>query len=109
MLNNHPASRSAPGIATVTAKGLSGEDTETFFVSPGLELTLIRPARKDELAPRPFSNWLRQRIEAIIWRGQPRIAGRAGASRPTSARLASKWVGRRPFHAESEGPAEPAC
>ena len=24
-------------------------------------------ARKDETTPRPFPNWLRQRIEAIIW------------------------------------------
>jgi hypothetical protein len=30
-------------------------------------LTLIRPARKDERQPRPFPNWLRQRVEAIIW------------------------------------------
>jgi len=28
--------------------------------------TLIRPARKDE-RPRYFPNWLRQRVEAIIW------------------------------------------
>ena len=34
---------------------------------PDLELSLIRPARKDEKTPRPFPNWLRQRIEAIIW------------------------------------------
>jgi hypothetical protein len=38
-----------------------------FFTSPGLSLILIRSARKDEEAPRPFPNWLRQRIEAIIW------------------------------------------
>ncbi len=30
-------------------------------------LTLIRPARKDETQPRYFPNWLRQRVEAIIW------------------------------------------
>ena len=30
-------------------------------------LTLIRSARKDEKTPRPFPNWLRQRVEAIIW------------------------------------------
>jgi hypothetical protein len=28
---------------------------------------LIRPARKDEKQPRPFPNWLRQRVEAVIW------------------------------------------
>ena len=27
---------------------------------------MIRPARKDE-KPRPFPNWPRQRVEAIIW------------------------------------------
>jgi Transposase DDE domain len=67
MLNDHPANRPAPGTGIVTDKGLSGEDTEAFFASPGLELTLIRPARKDEKTPRYFPNWLRQRIEAIIW------------------------------------------
>ena len=66
MLNDQPANRPAPGTAIVTDKGLSGEDTEEFFASPGLGLTLIRPARKDE-QPRAFPNWLRQRIEAIIW------------------------------------------
>ena len=43
------------------------EDTEAFFASPDLGLTLIRPARKDEKAPTYFPNWLRQRVEAIIW------------------------------------------
>ena len=46
---------------------LSGEDTEEFFTSPDLDLTLIRPARQDEEQPRSFPNWLRQRVEAIIW------------------------------------------
>ncbi len=67
MLNDQPANRPAPGTAIVTDKGLSGEDTEEFFAGPGLRLTLIRPARKDEKTPRPFPNWLRQRVEAIIW------------------------------------------
>jgi len=66
MLNDQPANRPAPGTAIVTGKGLSGEDTEEYFASPGLDLTLIRPARKDE-KPRHFPNWLRQRVEAIIW------------------------------------------
>jgi hypothetical protein len=34
---------------------------------PDLGLTLIRPARKDEKQHRYFPNWLRQRVEAIIW------------------------------------------
>ncbi len=67
MLEQQPANRPAPGTIVVTDKGLSGEDTEAFFASPDLDLTLIRPARKDETAPRPFPNWLRQRVEAIIW------------------------------------------
>ena len=67
MLKDHPANRPPPGTAVVTDKGLAGEDTETFFASPDLALTLIRPARNDEKAPRYFPNWLRQRVEAIIW------------------------------------------
>ncbi|HEX5303339.1 MAG TPA: hypothetical protein VFW50_40745 [Streptosporangiaceae bacterium] len=67
MLEHQPANRPEPGTAVVTGKGLSGEGTEAFFASPELGLTLIRPARKDETTPRPFPNWLRQRVEAIIW------------------------------------------
>ena len=67
MLDRQPANRPAPGTVIVTDKGLSGEDTEAFFASPDLGLTLLRPARKDEKAPRCFPNWLRQRVEAIIW------------------------------------------
>ena len=67
MLEHQPANRPAPGTAIVTDKGLSGEDTEMFFAGPDLRLTLIRPARKDEKQPRYFPNWLRQRVEAIIW------------------------------------------
>jgi hypothetical protein len=67
LLKDQPANRPAPGTAIVTDKGLSGEGTEAFFASPSLSLTLIRPARTDEKHPRPFPNWLRQRVEAIIW------------------------------------------
>jgi len=66
MLTDQPASRPAPGTAVITDKGLAGEETEEFFAGPDLGLTLVRPARKDE-KPRPFPNWLRQRVEAIIW------------------------------------------
>ena len=67
ILEDQPANRPVPGTAVVTDKGLAGEETEEFFAGPDLGLTLIRPARKDETAPRPFPNWLRQRVEAIIW------------------------------------------
>jgi hypothetical protein len=67
VLKDQPANRPAPGTAVVTDKGLSGKDTEEFFTSPELGLRLIRPARKDEKTPRYFPNWLRQRVEAVIW------------------------------------------
>ena len=51
MLEDQPVNRPAPGTAVVTGRGLSGEDTEEFFASPDLGLTLIRPARKDEKTP----------------------------------------------------------
>jgi hypothetical protein len=66
-LERQPANRPAPGTAVVTDKGLSGHDTEAFFAADGLGLALIRPARRDERQPRPFPNWLRQRVEAVIW------------------------------------------
>jgi hypothetical protein len=83
MLTGQPANRPAPGTAVVADKGLAGEGTEEFFATPGLDLTLIRPARKDE-PPRYFPNWLRQRVEAIIWTlknqlGLERHGGRAPA------------------------------
>ena len=64
ILQDQPANRPVPGTAIVTDKGLAGED---FLASDDLGLALIRPARKDEKTPRPFPNWLRQRIEAVIW------------------------------------------
>jgi hypothetical protein len=65
LLTHQPANRPPAGCAVVTDKGLSGEDTQAFFA--GLELALIRPARRDEHDPGSFPNWLRQRVEAIIW------------------------------------------
>jgi hypothetical protein len=65
LLAAQPANRPPAGSAVVTDKGLAGADTEAFLAD--LELLLIRPARSDEPQPRPFPNWLRQRIEAIIW------------------------------------------
>jgi hypothetical protein len=65
LLTHQPANRPPAGSAVVTDKGLAGEGTEGFFA--GLELALIRPARRDEPDPGSFPNWLRQRVEAIIW------------------------------------------
>ena len=65
LLTHQAANRPAPGTAVVTDKGLAGQETEAFFAD--LELLLIRPVRSDEHQPRPFPNWLRQRVEAIIW------------------------------------------
>ena len=47
-------------------------------------VTRVRPARKDEKKPWGFPNWLRQRVEAIIWTlknqlGIERLGGRAPA------------------------------
>jgi hypothetical protein len=67
MLERQPVNRPAPGTAIVTDKGLPGEETEAFFAAPDLGLEPIRPARKDEKEPRCFPNWLRQKVEAIIW------------------------------------------
>ena len=65
LLAHQPANRPPAGSAVVTDKGLAGQETEAFFAD--LDLLLIRPARTDEHQPRPFPNWLRQRVEAIIW------------------------------------------
>ena len=100
MLTDQPANRPAPGTAVVTDKGLSGEETEAFFASDDLGLALIRPARKDEKAPRYFPNWLRQRVEAIIWTlknqlGLERHGGRVPAG--LWARIVSGcWPSTRP-------------
>jgi hypothetical protein len=65
ILTRQPANRPAPGSIVVTDKGLSGADSEALFTDLGL--TLVRPIRRDETTPHPFPNWLRQRVEAIIW------------------------------------------
>jgi hypothetical protein len=83
-LEHQPANRPAPGTLVVTDKGLAGQDTEDFFAGDSLGLTLIRPARKDEKQPRPFPNWLRQRIEAVIWTLKNQLGlERHGGRKPT--------------------------
>ena len=96
MLQRQSANRPAPGTAIVTDKGLAGQDTKAFFARPDLDLdlALIRPVRKDESKQRCFPNWLRQRVEAIIWAlknqlGLERHGGRvpAGLWAPVVQRL----------------------
>ena len=108
MLEHQPANRPAPGTAIVTDKGLSGEDTEAFFAGPDLNLALIRPARKDE-EPRAFPNWLRQRVEAIIWALKNSSASNAtaAASRPGSGRGSSSAYWRSTPPSGSTGRSAP--
>jgi hypothetical protein len=65
LLADQPANRPAPGSTVVCDKGLAGQQTEGAFAELGL--LLLRPARADEADLGVFPNWLRQRIEAIIW------------------------------------------
>jgi Transposase DDE domain len=65
LLRQVPANRPAPGTLLVTDKGFAGGDFQAALA--GLELDIVRPARADEPDPGIFPNWLRQRIEAIIW------------------------------------------
>jgi hypothetical protein len=88
LLAQQPAGRLAPGSAVVCDKGLAGTVTEAFFASPGLDLTLIRPARKDEPGPGVFPHWLRQRIEAIIWT----LKHQLGLDRPGGRVPAGLWA-----------------
>src|SRR5712692_240237 len=88
VLEHQPANRPAPGTAVVTDKGLSGEDFEAFLSGPDLDLALIRPARAEEMAPRYFPNWLRQRVEAIIWT----LKNQLGLERHGGGVPASPWA-----------------
>ena len=65
LLQQVPANRPAPGTLLVGDKGVAGRDFHALLASMGL--ALVRPARTDEPDPGVFPNWLRQRIEAIIW------------------------------------------
>lgn len=86
ILTHQPANRPAPDSAVVTDKDLSGVETEQFFTD--LDLQLIRPARRDEKTPRPFPNWLRLRIEAIIWN----LKNQLGLERHNARVLAGLWT-----------------
>ena len=65
LLQQVPANRPAPGTLLVGDKGVAGRDFHALLASMGL--ALVRPARTDEPDPGGFPNWLRQRVEAIIW------------------------------------------
>jgi hypothetical protein len=80
MLTGQPASRPHHGTLIVASKGFAGADFEEFLAGPDLDLTLVRPARKDEKDHGIFPNWLRQRVEAIIWtlRHQPGLEHHGG-------------------------------
>ena len=67
MLERQPANRPRPAPPSSRTRASPATTSKHFFTSPDLDLTLIRPARKDEKQPRYFPNWLRQRVEAIIW------------------------------------------
>jgi hypothetical protein len=67
MLTGQPANRPRQGTLIVASKGFAGADFEEFLAGPDLDLTLVRPARNDEKDHGIFPNWLRQRVEAIIW------------------------------------------
>ena len=83
MFEHAPASRPPARHDDRGRQGFVGADFEEFLV--GLELTLVRPARRDERDPGIFPNWLRQRIEAIIWTlvtSSPGTPRQPGARRP---------------------------
>lgn len=86
MLKDQPANQPPADTAVVTDKGLSGHGTEEFFA--GLDLHLIRPARRDEHDTGVFPNWLRQRVEAIIWT----LKGQLGLERHGSRVPAGLWA-----------------
>jgi hypothetical protein len=60
-----PANTPVRGTVLVSDKGLAGHQVQAALAAK--HLTLLRPARKDEPDPGSFPNWLRQRVEAIIW------------------------------------------
>ena len=80
------ANRPGPGTLLVADKGLAGRDIQAFLASMGL--ALVRPARSDEPDPRVFPNWLRQRIEAIIWT----LKHQLGLDRPGGRVPAGLWA-----------------
>lgn len=67
----HPGNAPTPATTIVYDKGVAGRDFEAALA--GRELSIVRPARRDEPDPGTFPNWLRQRVEAIIWTFQGQL------------------------------------
>jgi hypothetical protein len=86
LLQQLPANRPAPGTLLVGDKGLAGGDFQVALA--GMELALLRPARRDEPDLGVFPNWLRQRIEAIIWT----LKHQLGLDRPGGRIPAGPWA-----------------
>ncbi|MCI0689774.1 MAG: transposase [Sporichthyaceae bacterium] len=62
---DQPANLPPEDTLIVCDKGFAGADFQATLAGHGL--TVIRPARAGEPDPKTFPNWLRQRVEAIIW------------------------------------------
>jgi hypothetical protein len=86
MLGGVPANRPAPGTLLVGDKGFAGHDFQAALA--GLDLVIVRPARADEPDGGGFPNWLRQRIEAIIWT----LKHQLGLDRPGGRIPAGLWA-----------------
>ena len=86
MLEEVPANRPAPGTLLVGDKGFAGRDFQAALA--GLSLVILRPARTDEADLGGFPNWLRQRIEAIIWT----LKHQLGLDRPGGRIPAGLWA-----------------
>jgi hypothetical protein len=67
MLERQPANRPAPGTAIVTDKGLPGRRDRGVLRRPGPGPGADPPGPQRGKEPRCFPNWLRQKVEAIIW------------------------------------------
>jgi len=86
MLGGVPANRPAPGTLLVADKGFAGGDFQTALA--GLDLVILRPARTDEPEGGGFPNWLRQRVEAVIWT----LKHQLGLDRPGGRIPAGLWA-----------------
>lgn len=82
---DHPGNTPAAGTVIVADKGFAGRRFEAALRAKAL--TVLRPAREDEPA-RSFPNWLRQRVEAIIWT----LKNQLGLERHNARVLSGLWA-----------------